>query len=741
MREADSVFPRNSPIINMLGYARLHSACKASIDYLVRKRTLIIGRSGFDADCQIRSDSRAISRHHARLFWDEDMDQWAIECLSVKNGLLVDGTPLVYGSPHLYLRSKNLIEMGDVAFFFLLSSEATFRTGDIERTEELVLEMRNNRKRKRAGGGGGSSRKRAKPPLMPRSSSKKASKPKKKEKQRSAAADVETDDSSRDDDEADAEERMEMQAKMEDEEIDDDNGNREAESVKHEKTEAELYYSRKTTPKNNDSRSSGASPDVRHTSPDRDSEPSAPLPPPPPPREASKKRKTKKEAKPVGSSSRKRKGESPAVSMDGLAMQVQYREEWFKKEKADFSRALNAVGADPIKNDVGDTVGYDWTRFRRIAELPKKSDEQLEAYYLRIMADVEALLEEEDREKRTKGPRTKHKPGCVCVVCTNTRKSRAKKREENTGEEETPAPPPPPEEEEAAAVKSTARAGDRLVGLVTAQKLRVRFGIHGALRQVDSDAGKAVLNKIGSQSVSSTDLPDWWQPGNHDRALLLGARKHGVGMWMNIWNDVEIDEFATAREDVGPDIKWPSPQTAMKRLREITNSINSELRRLSKKEARMAEKGESAKSKGKGKGGKAKESKAKSKSKKAKEEDGAIAKLKDSLAKRVGEIGDGVGAATQSEGSRSKASSPYASDAEPEYGYDNAEPEPYVGNVEDDDDLDEEMVVEAEYTDDEPVPELHQEPEQTHGNDQRQATDSDDDDVEKVEYETSSESE
>lgn len=37
------------------------------------------------------------------------------------------------------------------------------------------------------------------------------------------------------------------------------------------------------------------------------------------------------------------------------------------------------------------------------------------------------LLAEEEREKRTKGPRTKHRPGRHCLVCEKARKLRLKK--------------------------------------------------------------------------------------------------------------------------------------------------------------------------------------------------------------------------------------------------------------------------------------------------------------------------
>lgn len=706
------MFPRNSPVINTMGYAKLHSACKASIDYLVRKRNIIIGRSGFDADCQIRSDTRAISRHHARLFWVEERQQWAIECISQTNGLIVDGAPLVFGSPALHLRSKNLIEMGDVAFFFLLAIESNYTTPDIVATEERVLEIRSARKRKRAGGGGGdSSRKRKKPPLMPtRPAKRKVASRKRPQQKQSAAADIETDDSSRD-----SEDEIEDQTL----EIDED-----------EIRPAYRRESPKLTRKDTSSRSSRASPALDELTHDIPS----PLPPSSPPEGSTKQRRTKKEPKPSTTTGRRRKKESPRGSRDGLGTAPsQFREEWYKKEKADFFRALNAVGTDPIRDDGGEIIGFDWSRFRRIAELPKKSDAQLRSYYHAVMKDAEALLEEEDREKRTKGPRTKHKPGCECVVCKNTRKSRRKKREENNTAEE--APVVEQNEDATTETKNTGRAGDRLIGLVTAQKLRVRFSIHDALRQVDSPAGTAMIDKFSGQSVNSTDLPDWWVPGRHDRALLLGARKHGVAMWNDIWKDEDCEEFELVREDHGPDVKWPSAQVAMKRLREVVSAINAEIRRLNKKEAKRAETAEKGGKTSRRRGGK-REGAGRGGKSKAKKETGTIAKLKATLAKRAkaaveeAVVGDNENnnnaedVPTQSEGSRSKGSSRADSEVELE--------------IDDDED---DMVIEEEY-DEDPPPAQPQSAEQPLADvypGRVADTDDDESEVVKMEYETSSE--
>ncbi len=494
IRKADKIFGRNSTITGTMGYARLSSAGKSTVDLTIRKLVNIIGRAGFDADCQIRSDTRLVSRRHACLFWDEEADQWAIECLSHKNGMLVDGTPLVAGAPPLHLRSKNLIEMGDTAFFFLEAASPTFRTSDVIRTEALVLDLRASRKKKRLAPSGSTSsfhqsRKRSRVASVRAPPTKRSAL--KGKKHRSAAADIETDDSSNGEDDQTAE-RQEEEEEEEEEQV----GRRRASATT---SPIASKQSRKSSTGNLPSTMT-AEDDV---SPAKGGDYPAP-------RSSSGKRKLslKKTGGPSTPASKKRRtsvAESPSRSVDMGAVSgtpQKYREEWNKKEKTDFGRALFAIGVDPIRDEHGN-VTYDWTRFRGIAELAKKSDAMLLDYYQRMMHDVETLLEEEEREKRTKGPRTKHKPKCDCVVCENTRKSRRKKREENSTGANAPdgnGAAGSADEDDEAAVKSTGRTEDRLVGLVTAQKLRVRMSIHEAARQVDSEAGAAVIQKLTSQS-------------------------------------------------------------------------------------------------------------------------------------------------------------------------------------------------------------------------------------------------
>lgn len=606
--------------VSSVGYARLTGAGKGAVDYLVRATDVSIGRAGYGADCQVRSESRAVSRRHARLFWDTAHARWQIECLPGKNGLLVDGAPVVPGSPPMPLRSRNLIEMGDAAFFFLAATHPTFLCADLSQFERSIAAFRRS-KLGRAG---------------------------------AQSTDDEDEEDGREsrghyreryDSEVEAPERRGVRSKYRSDTPDHDiaTGRRyedpRGSSPATHSADGDMgaHYPERAKPRRRKpasyligGRGDGSGrythSGVRHPGQDVDGrrpvyyemaedgridaipggdeeEPIAPVKrkprrPPTPSGKGKRKPSTDKSSQQQPVKKRRRGGGRGAARADDNANAGEYdsvvshfREEWNKKERTDFGRALFAIGVDEVRDEDGNGLSYDWSRFRNIAELPKKSDEMLAAYYTRMMADVEALLEEEEREKRTKGPRTKHKPGCDCVVCENTRKSRRKKREENADAEDGSGAGAAGDgdDDDDGAVKSTGRTSDRLVGLVTAQKLRVRLSIHEAARQVDSIAGQAVMQKLGSQNTyggNNGELPHWWVNGTHDRALLVGTTHHGVGQWLDIWHDDDLEEFVQARIEQGPDIAWPSQQAAMKRLREVSSAINAEIRRLVKRAAR-----------------------------------------------------------------------------------------------------------------------------------------------------------
>jgi FHA domain len=615
------------------GYAKLSGIGRGAIDYLVRSKTVTIGRAGFGADCQLRSDARTVSRHHATIHWAAEAETWAISCHSSSNALMVDGAPVIANTPPMPLHSRVLIEIGDAAFFFLAAVEPFCRTSAIDSLEDQIDRMRADRintefakqmeeeaaKSRKAAAKGGSASGRA------------------LSGHRRSRRDNESDDEYGDDEVAQIDASFDMgDADGGEEDVYDDDDDDVALVVSNKRSSRHGSKKRKRTHSDEDENDDDAR---RRRRKDRK-------------KKKRKKKRRRLEANlscrphdaeteddddqpedveeedtrsPLQSGTdfedpRLRPGRGRKRKVSFVANPDAVRADWNKKERADFCRAIFAVDVDKVYDADGELVTYDWDRFRGIAKLEKKTDAMLSEFYHRMMADMESLLEEEAREKRTKGPRTKHKPGCDCVVCENTRKSRRKKEEENrddvddpesrfggdrganadTGDGSYNGKSGHNEADDECKAEKSGRQSDatpraeRVLGLVTAQKLRVRMGIHEAARQVDSAAGQIVIRKLKTQPHSSAangDLPEWWETGVHDHALMVGTARHGVGQWYDIWLDSHNPELVRARSNEGRGIEWPTTQVAMKRLREVSSAVNAEIRRVAKKKARRSDDG------------------------------------------------------------------------------------------------------------------------------------------------------
>lgn len=636
------------------GYARLAGVGKGAIDFPIRSKLVTIGRAGYGADCQLRSENRTVSRHHATIEWKPELNAWVITCHSKSNGLLVDGAPVLTNTPPMPLRSRNLIEVGDSAFYFLACVGPAVRVGDIDALERKIELIRSSRKRKKDHSSFDERSTKA-----PRKTNMESARNPRRSSKHGLLARTEHSqderngvyfDSKRVENPGAATFRSSMRSGRTN---DGDSKDYKSKSRKVKRSHEENVVRDVSLKKRHDSRTEDEHDRLeRHSSRRQlDYEQDKPEK-----KKKSKKKKRKKDEKKRGKDyfqsdglgeTEDEKEESPGLyERDSFSNSLRneivddgfdsapvpslrehkmlrnskassstntskFRTEWNKKERADFGRAIFAVGVDEVYDGDGNLVAFDWTRFRGIAKLEKKSDTMLADYYKRMMADVENLLEEEAREKRTNGPRTKHKPGCDCVVCENTRKSRRKKEQENSsaelkgkrdtsreGRRDGDADSQGGEDNEVGAqdlsgdVHDESNSGaERVIGLVTAQKLRVRMGIHEAARQVDSAAGQSVMRKLRSQprnQAANGELPSWWINGAHDHALMIGTARHGVGQWTEIWSDRHNPEFVRVKVEQGSSIKWPMPQVAMKRLREVSSAINAEIRRMAKKKAKVA---------------------------------------------------------------------------------------------------------------------------------------------------------
>ncbi|KAM9544866.1 chromodomain-helicase-DNA-binding protein 9-like isoform 5-T7 [Salvelinus alpinus] len=174
-----------------------------------------------------------------------------------------------------------------------------------------------------------------------------------------------------------------------------------------------------------------------------------------------------------------------------MAAKIERQQRWTRREEADFYRVVSTFGVvfDP---DLG---CFDWTKFRAMARLHKKTDESLQKYLWAFTAMCRRVCRLPPREGDTAVD-----PSLSIQPITEERASRTLYRVE-------------------------------LLRQVREQVLR-----HPSLYE------RLPLCQLGS------DLPVWWETGTHDRDLLIGAAKHGVSRTdYHILRDPELCFMASQR--------------------------------------------------------------------------------------------------------------------------------------------------------------------------------------------------
>uniref|UniRef100_A0AAR2L4V2 DNA helicase n=1 Tax=Pygocentrus nattereri TaxID=42514 RepID=A0AAR2L4V2_PYGNA len=182
-----------------------------------------------------------------------------------------------------------------------------------------------------------------------------------------------------------------------------------------------------------------------------------------------------------------------------MAAKIERQQRWTRREEADFYRVVSTFGVvfDP------DLSCFDWTKFRAMARLHKKTDESLQKYLCAFTAMCRRVCRLPVREDVVD-------PSLSIQPITEERASRTLYRIE-------------------------------LLRQVREQVLR-----HPQLYE------RLALCQLGP------DLPVWWEPGTHDRDLLIGAAKHGVSRTdYHILRDPELC-FMTAQRNYSQNKGVPS---------------------------------------------------------------------------------------------------------------------------------------------------------------------------------------
>uniref|UniRef100_A0A672G689 Chromodomain helicase DNA binding protein 9 n=1 Tax=Salarias fasciatus TaxID=181472 RepID=A0A672G689_SALFA len=174
-----------------------------------------------------------------------------------------------------------------------------------------------------------------------------------------------------------------------------------------------------------------------------------------------------------------------------MAAKIERQQRWTRREEADFYRVVSTFGVvfDP-------NLGrFDWTKFRAMARLHKKTDESLQKYLCAFTAMCRR----------------------VCRL--------------------------PPKEGDSAVDPSL-----NIQPITEERASRTLYRVE-LLRQVREQVLRhALLYERLALCQMSSDLPVWWEVATHDRDLLIGAAKHGVSRTdYHILRDPELSFMAAQR--------------------------------------------------------------------------------------------------------------------------------------------------------------------------------------------------
>ncbi|TKS69801.1 Chromodomain-helicase-DNA-binding protein 7 [Collichthys lucidus] len=174
-----------------------------------------------------------------------------------------------------------------------------------------------------------------------------------------------------------------------------------------------------------------------------------------------------------------------------MAAKIERQQRWTRREEADFYRVVSTFGVvfDP------NLSRFDWTKFRAMARLHKKTDESLQKYLCAFTAMCRR----------------------VCRL--------------------------PPKEGDSAVDSSL-----NIQPITEERASRTLYRVE-LLRQVREQVLRhSLLYERLSLCQMSSDLPVWWEAGTHDRDLLIGAAKHGVSRTdYHILRDPELSFMAAQR--------------------------------------------------------------------------------------------------------------------------------------------------------------------------------------------------
>uniref|UniRef100_A0A8D2Q5L8 Chromodomain helicase DNA binding protein 9 n=1 Tax=Varanus komodoensis TaxID=61221 RepID=A0A8D2Q5L8_VARKO len=188
-----------------------------------------------------------------------------------------------------------------------------------------------------------------------------------------------------------------------------------------------------------------------------------------------------------------------------MAAKIERQQRWTRREEADFYRVVSTFGVvfDP------DRAQFDWTKFRAMARLHKKTDESLEKYLHAFMAMCRRVCRLPSKDELVD-------PNIFIQPITEERASRTLYRIE-------------------------------------------------LLRKVREQAVRhpLIFERL-KLCQPNPDLPVWWECGTHDWDLLIGAAKHGVSRTdYHILRDPELSFMSAQRNYSQNKVTFPRTPTPL----------------------------------------------------------------------------------------------------------------------------------------------------------------------------------
>ncbi|KAG2220859.1 hypothetical protein INT45_010921 [Circinella minor] len=256
--------------------------------------------------------------------------------------------------------------------------------------------------------------------------------------------------------------------------------------------------------------------------------------------DARKRKLEEKEQKKENDRKSRAKERESRQAQRARAKQQEASNRWTKKNKADFLKTVLSFGLETHPDD----PDIRWSRFKEIAGLDKKTDESLNLYLQKFMISCQetvsrqkqggGALNTDDVKKEEEEPSSPGGPS----------QSKTLQPQESLASRDSSAEPgssPAAHDNDGTGNGDNDENEHHGVDLVPFDKAR------RALKRIDqmkTIREKVMVNpeidNLLSNGRKTSGLPSWWKVPLHDKGLLDGICKHGIGRHDLILNDPEL---------------------------------------------------------------------------------------------------------------------------------------------------------------------------------------------------------